>query len=257
MDESSLQELAQSIRVHGLMQPIVVRPVGEGRYEIIAGERRFRAAGIAGLGEVPVVLRDVPDESALAMALIENIQREDLNPLEEAQAIQRLLDEFKYTHERASEAIGRSRSTTSNLLRLLNLAPPVQTMLLAGDLEMGHARALLPLGRAQQVMSATHAVEKRLTVRETEKLVARTLAEAAGGEAAQGGQRGQRGGRGGAKAGGRDLERLRERLADRLAAPVDIQVSARGKGRLVIQFGNAEQFEGLLASLGLSEVLAD
>jgi ParB family transcriptional regulator, chromosome partitioning protein len=190
MDESSLQELAQSIRAHGVMQPIVVRQVGDGRYEIIAGERRFRAAKLAELAEVPVVLRDVSDENALAMALIENIQREDLNPLEEAQAIQRLLDEFAYTHERASEAIGRSRSATSNLLRLLNLAPPVQTMLLAQDLEMGHARALLPLDRARQVMVATHVAEKRLTVRETEKLVARALEEAAGNETAPRGRPG-------------------------------------------------------------------
>jgi len=251
MDESSLQELAQSIRLHGLMQPIVVRPVAEGRYEIIAGERRFRAARIADLTEVPVVLRDVSDENALALALIENIQREDLNPLEEAQAIQRLLDEFKYTHERASEAIGRSRSATSNLLRLLNLAQPVQTMLLAGDLEMGHARALLPLDRASQVMVAAHVAEKRLSVRETEKRVAHTLAESAGDGPAQ------RNGRAARPAGGRDVERLQERLADRLAAPVELQVNARGKGRMVIHFGDSEQFEGLLASLGLKGVLAD
>jgi ParB family transcriptional regulator, chromosome partitioning protein len=178
MDEASLQDLAASIRSHGLMQPIVVRTIGPRRYEIIAGERRFRAARIAGLEEVPVMLREVSDQNALAMALIENIQREDLNPLEEAQAIQRLLDEFGFTHEQASEAIGRSRSATSNLLRLLNLAPPVQTMLLAGDLEMGHARALLALDRAQQVLTATRVIEKRLTVRDAEKLVSLMVAQA-------------------------------------------------------------------------------
>jgi ParB family transcriptional regulator, chromosome partitioning protein len=250
MDESSLQELAASIRSHGMMQPIVVRPVAARRYEIIAGERRFRAARMAGLEEVPVMVRDVSDQDALAMALIENIQREDLNPLEEAQAIQRLLDEFGFTHEQASAAIGRSRSATSNLLRLLNLAPPVQTMLLAGDLEMGHARALLALDRAQQVLTATRVVEKRLSVRDTEKLVAQTLAEADG-EGAGRRRRAQR------PAGGRDVERLQDRLADRLAAPVEIRVNAAGKGRLVIHFGNAEQFAGLIASLGMDEVLAD
>jgi ParB family chromosome partitioning protein len=143
MDEGSLYELAESIKSQGIMQPILVRPVGGGRYEIIAGERRFRAARLAGLGEVPVLVRQVPDEAAAVMALIENIQREDLNPLEEAQGLQRLIDEFKLTHEQAAQAVGRSRSAASNLLRLLNLAQPVQQMLMAGDLDMGHARALL------------------------------------------------------------------------------------------------------------------
>jgi ParB family transcriptional regulator, chromosome partitioning protein len=250
MDEASLQDLAASIRSHGMMQPIVVRTIGERRYEIVAGERRFRAARIAGLDEVPVMLREVSDQNALAMALIENIQREDLNPLEEAQAIQRLLDEFQFTHEQASEAIGRSRSATSNLLRLLNLAPPVQTMLLAGDLEMGHARALLVLDRAQQILTATRVVEKRLSVRETEKLTARMLAEP-GGEASGSARQRQR------QPGGRDVERLQERLADRLATPVEIRVNASGKGRLVIHFGSADQFDGVLASLGLKAVLLE
>jgi ParB family transcriptional regulator, chromosome partitioning protein len=249
MDESSLNELAQSIRTHGLMQPIVVRPVGNGRHEIIAGERRFRASRLAGLVEVPVMVRDVPDEQALALALIENIQREDLNPLEEAQAIQRLLDEFHYTHEQASEAIGRSRSATSNLLRLLNLATPVQTMLLAGDIEMGHARALLPLDRANQVLVATAVAEKRLSVRDTEKLVARALEEAA--------DTGSPAGRRSRAPADRDVLRLQEKLADRLAAPVEILVNARGKGKLVIHFGSNDQFDGLLGSLGLKAVLAD
>ena len=153
MDEGALQELAASIRAQGLMQPILVRPVSADKYEIIAGERRFRAARLAGLDEVPVLVKNVPDQAAAAMALIENIQREDLNPLEEAQGIQRLLDEFNFTHEQAAESVGRSRSAVSNLLRLLNLATPVQTMLLAGDLDMGHARALLAVDAATQISS--------------------------------------------------------------------------------------------------------
>jgi len=243
MDEAALQELAASIRMHGVMQPLLVRPIGAGRHEIIAGERRFRAAQLAGLDEVPVVVREVSDQNALAMALIENIQREDLNPLEEAQAIRRLLDEFQYTHEQASEAIGRSRSATSNLLRLLNLAEPVQTMLLAGDLEMGHARALLALERAQQILAANRVVEKRMSVRDTEKLVAQTAAEAAG-TAASPSSRPKR-------VADADLLRLQERLADHLNAPVELHANARGKGRMVVHFDSIEQFEGLRAALGL------
>jgi ParB family chromosome partitioning protein len=243
MDEAALDELAASIRQHGVMQPIVVRPIEGGRYEIIAGERRFRAAQLAGLAEVPVLVREVSDQNALAMALIENIQREDLNPLEEAQAIRRLLDEFRYTHEQASEAIGRSRSATSNLLRLLNLAQPVQTMLLAGDLEMGHARALLVLDRAEQILAANRVVERRLSVRETEKLAAQQAAEAPGtpGNGAAAARR----------AADPDLARLQERIAEHLQAPIELRASARGKGRLVIHFDSIEQFEGLRAALGL------
>jgi len=242
MDETSLQELAASIRQHGLMQAIVVRPLGADRYEIIAGERRFRAARMAGLEEVPVMLRDVSDQNALAMALIENIQREDLNPLEEAQAIRRLLDEFQYTHEQASEAIGRSRSATSNLLRLLNLAAPVQTMLLAGDLEMGHARALLALERAEQILAANQVVEKRLSVRETERLVVQ--------QQAQQSQSGTGSGTG-RRPVDADLQRLQEQIAEHLQAVVELQANARGKGRLVIRFDSAEQFEGLRSVMGL------
>src|SRR5690606_17990610 len=163
LDESSLHELAASIRGHGVMQPIVVRPLGGGRWEIIAGERRYRAAQLAGLAEVPVVEREVSDEQALAMALIENLQREDLNPLEQAHAIRRLVSEFGYSHEQAADALGRSRSATTNLLRLLQLAEPVQTMLLAGDLDMGHARALLALERADQIRLSQRVVDKRLS----------------------------------------------------------------------------------------------
>ncbi len=261
MDESSLQELAASIRQHGMMQPIVVRPLPAGaeppstpsveraapegthpapRYEIIAGERRYRASKLAGLVDVPVIVKDVPDEHALAMALIENIQREDLNPLEEAQAIRRLIEDFGYSHEQAAEAIGRSRSATSNLLRLLNLAEPVQTMLLAGDIDMGHARALLAVDRATQLMLAQEITQKRLSVREAEKLVARHAEPV---------NAGSRGGARRAAAPDRDLLRMQERLCDLLGTTVRIDQTRHG-GRLVIQFSGNEQFEGLLARLG-------
>ena len=244
MDESALQELADSIRQHGVMQPILVRPLPEHRYEIIAGERRFRAAQLAGLDEVPVLVREVPDEKALAMALIENVQREDLNPLEEAQAIRRLIDEFGYSHEQAAEAIGRSRSGTSNLLRLLNLAEPVQALLLAGDLDMGHARALLALDRASQLMLAHEVVERQLTVRETERRVLQQQrAQASDGASGPATRRARP---------DADVTRLQSRLADALAAEVRIQVSARGRGRLVIGFSGPEQFQGLLERLGLA-----
>jgi len=245
MDETALQELSASIRQHGMMQPIVVRPIGSDRYEIIAGERRFRAAKLADLTEVPVIVREVSDENALAMALIENIQREDLNPLEEAQAIRRLLDEFNYTHEQASEAIGRSRSATSNLLRLLNLAHPVQTMLLAGDLEMGHARALLVLERAQQILAANQVVDKRLSVRETEKLVAQLQVRAQDAGSARATPR--------SASQDVDLLRLQEQIAQHLQTAVELSANARGKGRLVIRFDSVEQFEGIRSTLGLAE----
>lgn len=254
MDESALAELTASIRQHGLMQPIVVRPVDQApagtdprsrRYEIIAGERRFRASQAAGMTEVPVLVRDVPDEQALALALIENIQREDLNPLEQAQAVKRLIDEFHYSHEQAAEAIGRSRSATSNLLRLLNLAEPVQTMLLAGDLDMGHARALLALDRAGQIMLANQVVQRRLSVRETEKLVTRQLVD---GDAGAGtGRRSNAGGKI-----DRDIARLQERLSDALGTAVTLKQAARGRGQIVIDFSGPDQFEGLLQRLGLS-----
>ena len=245
MDETSLAELADSIREHGLMQPIVVRATEDDRYEIIAGERRFRAAALAQIDVVPVLVRDVSDENALAMALIENIQREDLNPLEEANAIKRLLDEFAYTHEQAAQAIGRSRSATSNLLRLLNLADPVQTMLLAGDLEMGHARALLPCERAEQILLAHQVIQKRLSVRETEKLVARqNVPDAAPTATATPSGRGDR-----------DRARLEERLADNLGAKVELLTKPSGKGKLVIHFSNNDGFSNLIEKLNLASVL--
>jgi ParB family chromosome partitioning protein len=237
MDEGGLQELAASIRAQGLMQPILVRLIGPEQYEIIAGERRFRAARMAGLDEVPVLVKNVPDQAAAAMALIENIQREDLNPLEEAQGIQRLLDEFDFTHEQAAESVGRSRSAVSNLLRLLNLATPVQTMLLAGDLDMGHARALLAVDAATQIQLANQVVNKRMSVRETEKLVTSTTKEVPATKARA------------ANDGGRDTRRLEEELSDLLAASVKIKVGGRGRGKLTIDFGDLDSLEGILGRL--------
>ena len=248
MDESALQDLAASIREHGVLQPIVVRPIDDDRYEIIAGERRYRAAALARRDTVPVLVRDVTDENALAIALIENIQREDLNPLEEAGAIKRLIDEFGYTHEQAAQAIGRSRSATTNLLRLLNLAEPVQTMLLAGDLEMGHARALLPLEKAEQILIGHQVVQKRLTVRDAEKLVTASMnahaMQATAGAAAKAPGRPDR-----------DVARLQERLADTLGTRVDIITRAGGRGRLVIHFDDTAAFSDLIGKLHLDGAL--
>lgn len=239
MDEGSLYELAESIRAQGIMQPILVRPVGPNKFEIIAGERRSRAAKLAGLDEVPVLVREVPDESAAAMALIENIQREDLNPLEEAQGIARLVNEFHLTHEQAAQAVGRSRSAASNLLRLLNLAEPVQQMLMAGDLDMGHARALLAVDGASQITLANQIVNKRLSVRETEKLVTSTL------KPFELKSLKQKGGH----QNGRDVARLEEELADLLGLSVQIKLAAKGRGQLTVQFGSLEEFDGLLERL--------
>ncbi len=250
MDEGALYELAESIKAQGVMQPVLVRPLplsganGDGpRYEIIAGERRFRAAGLAGLEVVPVLVRDVSDEAAAAMALIENIQREDLNPLEEARGLKRLTDEFGMTHDAAARAVGRSRSAASNLLRLLNLSEPVQQLLLAGDLEMGHARALLALDGAQQIQGANEIVAKMLNVREAEKLVGRRNA--------QGRQspllRGKR-----EKA--RDLVRIEQQLSDLLTARVEIRVSRRSPagqgGEIAIAFASLDGLNDLLTRLG-------
>ena len=248
MDEGSLYELAESIRTQGVMQPILVRPVASGaakdRYEIIAGERRFRASLLAGLTEVPVLVREVPDESAAVMALIENIQREDLNPLEEAQGLQRLVDEFKLTHEQAAQAVGRSRSAASNLLRLLHLAPAVQQLLMAGDLDMGHARALLALEGAQQVTAAHEVVARQLSVRDTEKRVAQ-LANASAGR--------QKPLLRVKKDKSRDLQRLEEELSDRLTAQVEIRVLKSGKrgqsGELAIAFDSLDALQGVIERL--------
>ena len=247
MDEGALAELAESIRSQGIMQPILVRPLTAkpGSYEIIAGERRFRAAQIAGLKEVPVLVKKVPDENAAVMALIENIQREDLNPLEEAQGVKRLLDEFDLTHEQAAQAIGRSRSATSNLLRLLNLAQPVQTMLLAGDIDMGHARALLAVEAAMQIQLANQIIAKRLSVREAEKLVAKSLKDNS-----QSTGKTQ-------KRGNRDLVRIEEALSDRLGTSVAVKSNAKGKGQLIVDFHDWEGFTVLMEKLGLKDALPE
>lgn len=249
MDEGALYELAESIKQQGIMQPILVRRLtsgaNDGKYEIIAGERRFRAAKIAGLDSVPVLVRDVPDEAAAAMSLIENIQREDLNPLEEAQGLQRLVKEFGLTHELAAQAVGRSRSAASNLLRLLNLAEPVQTMLMAGDLDMGHARALLSLDRANQINAGNQIAAKKMSVREAESLVKKLSAEFS--------LKPQKTG----KEKSRDTRRVEEELADLLMAEVEVrvkkQVKRNGKredmGEVAIQFSSMDELNGLIERL--------
>jgi ParB family chromosome partitioning protein len=269
MDEGALYELAESIKAQGIMQPILVRRLDDDQarlhrdkesqgtsaltasavvrpvYEIIAGERRFRAAKLAGLESVPVLVRDVPNEAAAAMALIENMQREDLNPLEEAQGLQRLIKEFGLTHETAAQAVGRSRSAASNLLRLLNLADPVQTMLMAGDIDMGHARALLALDRATQITAANQIATKKLSVREAERLVKKLGAEFSLTSPKP------------KKEKSRDLKRVEEELSDLLMAQVDVHIKKRVKrngriedmGELVIQFGSLDELNGLIDRL--------
>lgn len=249
MDEGALYELAESIKAQGIMQPILVRQLTEGdnagKYEIIAGERRFRASRLAGLESVPVLVRDVPNEAAAAMALIENIQREDLNPLEEAQGLQRLIKEFGLTHETAAQAVGRSRSAASNLLRLLNLADPVQSMLMAGDLDMGHARALLSLDKAAQITAANQIAAKKLSVREAE-----SLAKKLGAEFNLVTQKPK-------KEKSRDIRRVEEELSDLLMAEVEVRVKKRVKrlgkmeemGELSIQFGSLDELNGLIEKL--------
>ena len=249
MDEGALYELAESIKAQGIMQPILVRRLvdgpNQGKYEIIAGERRFRASRLAGLDRVPVLVRDVPNESAAAMALIENIQREDLNPLEEAQGLQRLVKEFGLTHELAAQAVGRSRSAASNLMRLLNLADPVQTMLMAGYLDMGHARALLGLDRATQITAANQIAAKKMSVREAENLVKKLGAEFNLVSPKP------------KKEKSRDLKRVEEELSDLLTAEVEVRVKKRVKrhgrveemGELAIHFGSLDELNGLIDKL--------
>jgi ParB family chromosome partitioning protein len=242
MDAESLAELALSIREQGIMQPILVRPVDGGRFEIVAGERRWRAAQQAGLREIPALVKNVPDQSALAVALIENIQREDLNPLEEARGLQRLIDEFGLTHDAVAKAVGRSRSAVSNLLRLNALAPPVQEYLLGGEIEMGHARALLALPVAQQGSAAARVVGSALSVRETERLVQGLLNPA------------RRAARRKAKpAYDADTARLENDLADRLGAVVHIEPGRQGAGRIVIRYSTLEQLDGIVARLGAAK----
>ena len=249
MDEGALYELAESIKAQGIMQPILVRQLAQGdnagKYEIIAGERRFRAARLAGLDSAPVLVRDVSDQAAAAIALIEHMQREDLNPLEEAQGLQRLIKEFGLTHELAAQAVGRSRSAASNLLRLLNLADPVQTMLMAGDIDMGHARALLALDKAAQITAGNQISAKKMSVREAESLVKKL-----GAEFNLMPQKPK-------KEKSRDLRRVEEELSDLLTAAVEVRVKKRVKrhgrveelGELVINFGSLDELNGLIERL--------
>jgi len=236
MNPEALAELADSIRAQGVIQPILVRPLPDGLYEIIAGERRFRAAQMAGLSEVPVLVKQVADEAALAIALIENIQREDLNALEQAHGVQRLIKEFGFTHEQAAQAIGRSRSATTNLLRLLNLANPVQQQLMDGALDMGHARALLALDGAAQIQLGQHIAARRLSVREAETLVERALRPARDRTRAR-------------PSADRDLTRIEEELSDALGTTVRLRTGAKGKGQIQIAFASLDQLQGLIDRL--------
>ena len=234
MDPEALEELASSIRVHGIMQPIVVRTVGIDRYEIIAGERRWRAAQLAELDSIPALIKEVPDESAIAMALIENIQREDLNAIEEAFALQRLQNEFELTQQQVADAVGKSRSAIANLLRLLQLSEPVRLMLERGDLEMGHARCLLALHGDRQLQSAREVVAKGLSVRQTEELV-RKAQQAPKVVIKQ--------------APDADTNRLQNRLSDAIGAAVSIKHSTKGKGKLTISYATLDQLDGIIARL--------
>jgi ParB family chromosome partitioning protein len=235
MDPTALEELASSIKTHGVMQPIVVRPIGNGRFEIIAGERRWRASQQAAVDKIPAMVRDIPDETAIAMALIENIQREDLNPIEEAMALQRLQQEFQLTQQQVADAVGKSRVTISNLLRLIALPEEIKTLLSHGDLEMGHARALLGLPLEQQVEGARHVVARGLTVRQTEALVRQWLNTKEKPAAVT-------------KA-DPDIARLEQRLAERLGSPVQIKHGQKGKGQLVISYSSLDELQGVLAHI--------
>ena len=234
MDQEALAELASSIQSQGLMQPVLVRPVDRERYELIAGERRWRAAQMAGLQEIPALVREVADESALAMSLIENIQRENLNPMEEAAGLQRLVDEFRMTHEQAADAVGRSRSATTNLLRLLRLAKPVQGMVMEGVLEMGHARALLSVDGARQIEAANRIAARGLSVREAEALVNKM-------------QRGQTARR--ARKTDRDLARLEEEVSGRLGTTVEIRAGRKSRGKVIVHYSGLDHLDQLLKKL--------
>ena len=235
MDDAALQTLADSIKTQGIMQPILVREISNNQYEIIAGERRWRASQLAGLTQVPVLVRDIPDESALAMALIENIQRENLNPLEEAQGIKRLIDEFAMTHEKAAEAVGRSRVAVSNLLRLLSLCAPVQDMLMHNKLDMGHARALIGLDTAQQVMLANKIVQQDLSVREVESLVKKLGVETKPNQQKT--------------TVNRDVMALQNTLSEKIGAVVSISAKASGAGTLKISYSNLDQLDDIIAKI--------
>ncbi|GJM11973.1 MAG: chromosome partitioning protein [Pseudohongiella sp.] len=238
MHEEALEELASSIKAQGVMQPIVVRPISSDKYEIIAGERRWRATQIAGLDTIPAIIKPVGDEAAIAMSLIENIQRENLNPIEEAMALKRLQDEFELTQQEVAEAVGKSRATVTNLMRLIGLTIDVRRMLEHGDLEMGHARALLSLPDIQQSEAARSVVGKGLSVRQTESLVRRLIAEA-----------GSSGNSSSAKIVDPDIKNLEENLADKLGAKVMIQHTAKGKGRLVLKYNSLDELDGILSHI--------
>ncbi|MGE6529402.1 ParB/RepB/Spo0J family partition protein [Pseudomonas sp. NPDC077382] len=235
IDPVTLDELANSIRTQGVMQPIVVRSIGSGRYEIIAGERRWRASQQAGLDKIPAMVREVSDEAAIAMALIENIQREDLSPIEEAVALQRLQQEFQLTQQQVADAVGKSRVTISNLLRLIALPEEIKTLLSHGDLEMGHARALLGLPADQQVEGARHVVARGLTVRQTEALVRQWLSKPENTKTEPKSDP--------------DIVRLEQRLAERLGSPVQIKHGEKGKGQLVIRYSSLDELQGVLAHI--------
>lgn len=235
-DEDKLRELADSISAQGVIQPIVVRPIGDGKYEIIAGERRWRASQLAGLDQVPAIVREVDDQAAMAMALIENIQRDDLNPLEEATALHRLLDEFGLTHQQVAQAVGKSRTTVTNLIRLLDLSPTVKAFVEQGDLEMGHARALLPLTDGLQIEAAQKVVDKGLSVRETEALVRKLNSPQPSSEKEEAQE-------------DPDIRRLLDDLTDKLGARVNLQQGKAGKGKLVISYNNLDELEGILAHI--------
>jgi ParB family chromosome partitioning protein len=235
MDQEALAELAASIKSQGLIQPVLVRPVDRDRYELIAGERRWRAAQMAGLDAVPALVREVPDDSALAMALIENIQRENLNAMEEAAGLQRLVNEFKMTHQQAADAVGRSRSAATNLLRLLNLAKPVQAMVMEGVLEMGHARALLALDGARQVEAANRAASRGMSVRETEALAQQFMSNPGAGTRR--------------KRVDRDIARLEQETAEKVGTTVEIKPGRKGAGKLVVHYSTLEHLDDLLAKL--------
>lgn len=237
--DESIAELSDSIKAQGMIQPIILRPIADDRYEIIAGERRWRAAQLAGLEKVPAVIRTVDDESALAMSLIENIQREDLNPLEEATALQRLIDEFQFTHQEVADAVGKSRSAVTNTLRLTHLAAPVAEMLVAGDLEMGHARALLTLVTTDQVEVARQVVARGLNVRQTEELVrnAGKTALTSSGKPQQ----------------DADTRRLEQNLGQTLGQPVQIKHTRKGAGKMVISYSSLDELDGILSKMGYQE----
>lgn len=237
MAQDALQELADSIKAQGMMQPIVVRPIGEGRYEIIAGERRWRAAQLAGLHNVPAVINDVPDEAAIAMALIENIQRENLNAMEEAIALTRLQKEFDLTHQQIAEAVGKSRVTISNLLRLMSLREDVQKLLEHGDIELGHAKVLLSLPREDQFSAAQEVISRGLSVRQTESLVRNLLNQDKIVD------------KNAPKQNDADIRRLQDELSEKIGVPVIIDHSAKGKGRLTLKYNSLDELDGILAHI--------